>query len=291
MRDARPAYRVTDENGAVLVLRSDMTVPIARVVASRYPHVEPPMRFCYFAHCYRAVRPQRGQQREMLQAGIELVGAPAPGGTVEALTVLVDALDATGLADYRIGIGDASLYPALMGSLGVPRRRTARSCCRRSTAATSSPSRNGCRASALDDAAAELLVAHPSDPRRAWGPRRPRGSGRGGHPRLRSVAEQVPAGRRAAAHLRSRPRARHRLLHRRDLRGLRPGAREADRRRRPLRRPARTVRAQPARRRLRARHRRAAHRARRRGARHPAPGRRYPDGGTGDVRPPVAVGE
>ena len=119
MRDARPAYRVFDENGAVLVLRSDMTVPIARVVATRYPHAEPPLRFCYFAHSYRGVRPQRGQQREMLQAGIELVGSASPEGTVEALTVLVDALDATGLADYRIGVGDASLYPALMASLGV----------------------------------------------------------------------------------------------------------------------------------------------------------------------------
>src|SRR5277367_6951864 len=57
MRDMRPAYRVFDENGAVLVLRSDMTVPIARVVATRYGSSEPPLRFCYFAHCYRGVRP------------------------------------------------------------------------------------------------------------------------------------------------------------------------------------------------------------------------------------------
>ena len=35
MAEARPAYRVFDETGAVLVLRSDMTVPIARVVATR----------------------------------------------------------------------------------------------------------------------------------------------------------------------------------------------------------------------------------------------------------------
>jgi ATP phosphoribosyltransferase regulatory subunit len=104
----------------VLVLRSDMTVPIARVVATRYAHADPPLRFCYFAHCYRGVRPQRGQPREMLQAGIELVGAAAPQGTVEALTVLCHALDAVGLKDYRIGLGDASLFPALMGSLEVP---------------------------------------------------------------------------------------------------------------------------------------------------------------------------
>jgi ATP phosphoribosyltransferase regulatory subunit len=102
------------------VLRSDMTVPIARVVATRYGSSEPPLRFCYFAHCYRGVRPQRGQPREVLQAGIELIGSPAPQGTAEALTVLCHALDATGLKDYRIGVGDASLFPALMASLEVP---------------------------------------------------------------------------------------------------------------------------------------------------------------------------
>jgi ATP phosphoribosyltransferase regulatory subunit len=118
--EAKPAYRVFDEAGSVLVLRSDMTVPIARVVATRYPSVEPPLRFCYLAHCYRGVRPQRGQSRELLQAGIELIGAPAPHGTAEALSVLCAALDAVGLEGYRIGLGDASLFPTLMASLGVP---------------------------------------------------------------------------------------------------------------------------------------------------------------------------
>src|ERR1035438_9826191 len=120
MAEVKPAYRVFDESGAILVLRSDMTVPIARVVASRYANSEPPLRFCYFAHCYRGVAPARGQPRELLQAGIELIGSPAPHGTAEALTVLCDALDATGLKDYRIGVGDASLFPALMASLDVP---------------------------------------------------------------------------------------------------------------------------------------------------------------------------
>jgi ATP phosphoribosyltransferase regulatory subunit len=115
----RPAYRVFDEQGSVLALRSDMTIPIARVVATRYAHVEPPLRFCYFAHAYRGVRPQRGQPRELLQAGVELIGSAAPGGTAEALTVLCDALDAAGLRTYRIGLGDASLYPTLLEAMGV----------------------------------------------------------------------------------------------------------------------------------------------------------------------------
>jgi ATP phosphoribosyltransferase regulatory subunit len=120
MAGARPAYRVFDEGGEVLVLRSDMTVPIARVVATRYAVSEPPLRFCYFAHCYRAVSPQRGESRELLQAGVELIGSPAPEGTAEVLTVLCHALDATGLRGYRIGLGDASLFPTLTSSLSVP---------------------------------------------------------------------------------------------------------------------------------------------------------------------------
>jgi ATP phosphoribosyltransferase regulatory subunit len=120
MAEARPAYRVFDESGATLVLRSDMTVPIARVVATRYPTSDPPLRFCYLAHCYRGVPPQRGQPRELLQAGVELIGVPAPQGTAEVLSVLCKALDTVGLEGYRIGLGDASLYPSLMGTVGVP---------------------------------------------------------------------------------------------------------------------------------------------------------------------------
>ncbi|HEY2653427.1 MAG TPA: ATP phosphoribosyltransferase regulatory subunit [Solirubrobacteraceae bacterium] len=116
----RPAYRTFDEHGNVLVLRPDMTIPIARLIATRYSHVDPPFRFCYFAHAYRGVRPQRGQSRELLQAGVELVGAGAPEGTAEILTVMCAALDAAGLETYRVGVGDASLYPDLLATLGVP---------------------------------------------------------------------------------------------------------------------------------------------------------------------------
>jgi ATP phosphoribosyltransferase regulatory subunit len=115
----QPAYRVFDEQGNVLVLRTDMTVPIARLTSTRYSHAQPPLRFCYFAHAYRSVRPQRGQSREFLQAGVELIGSPTPEGTAEVLSVLCAALDAAGLETYRVGVGDASLYPGLLEKFGV----------------------------------------------------------------------------------------------------------------------------------------------------------------------------
>ena len=118
-RAAGASYRLFDEHGQVLALRSDMTIPIARLVATRYTDAELPLRFCYVSHAYRAVRPQRGQQREFLQAGIELIGAEAPGGTVDVLEVLSAALDAGGLPRTRIGLGDAGLFGALLRTMGV----------------------------------------------------------------------------------------------------------------------------------------------------------------------------
>jgi ATP phosphoribosyltransferase regulatory subunit len=118
-RTAGSAYRFFDESGDLLALRSDMTLPIARLVASRYASAEPPLRFSYLAKAFRAVRPQRGQMREFEQVGVELIGAPAPAGTVEVIEVLEAALDTAGLERAVIGLGDADLYRQLLAELGV----------------------------------------------------------------------------------------------------------------------------------------------------------------------------
>jgi ATP phosphoribosyltransferase regulatory subunit len=118
-RTAASAYRFFDERGDLLALRSDMTVPIARLVASRYTDAEWPLRLCYLANAFRAVRPQRGQMREFAQAGVELIGAPAPGGTVEIVEVLEATLDAAGLDRAVIGLGDADLYRQLLTEFEV----------------------------------------------------------------------------------------------------------------------------------------------------------------------------
>src|SRR5262249_12981617 len=116
---ADPAYRLFDEHGNVLVLRSDMTIPIARVIATRSATSGTPLRFYYVHHAYRAVRQHGGLPREILQAGLELVGAPGPEGTAEAISVLCAALDAAGLTAYQVGLGDASLFPRALERAGV----------------------------------------------------------------------------------------------------------------------------------------------------------------------------
>jgi ATP phosphoribosyltransferase regulatory subunit len=113
------AYRFFDERGELLALRSDMTIPIARLVASRFPDAEPPLRFSYVGNAYRIVRPQRGQVRQFMHAGIELLGSGAPEGTVEVLEILSASLDAVGLNRAVLGLGDADLYRQLLTELGV----------------------------------------------------------------------------------------------------------------------------------------------------------------------------
>ena len=118
-RSGLAAYRFFDERGELLALRSDMTIPIARLVVSRFADEQPPLRFCYVGNAYRVVRPQRAQVRQFMHAGVELIGAEAPEGTVEVLEVLSASLDAVGLNRAILGLGDADLYRQLLTELGV----------------------------------------------------------------------------------------------------------------------------------------------------------------------------
>jgi ATP phosphoribosyltransferase regulatory subunit len=160
-RGAPVAYRFFDQSGELLALRSDMTIPIARLVANRYATAEPPFRFCYLARAYRAIRPQRGQMREFTQAGVELIGATAPDGTAEVIEVLSAALDAAGLTRAVIGLGDADLYRQILTELRVGEAE-ADAILARLAAHDLVGLEGEVRALDLDPKATEVLVALPS---------------------------------------------------------------------------------------------------------------------------------
>jgi ATP phosphoribosyltransferase regulatory subunit HisZ len=119
-------YRVPDKDGRILTLRFDSTVPIARLAATRYANVAPPLRFCYMQHVYRAVEPKRAQQRQFLQVGMELLGLPAPSGDAEGLELLVKVLRAAGLKDFTIAVGDVSLFEQRLLAAGASADQRAR---------------------------------------------------------------------------------------------------------------------------------------------------------------------
>lgn len=115
----REAFRLFDETGRVLVLRPDLTIPVARLVATRMADHPGPVRVSYVARAFRPPRPGRPRRSELRQAGVELVGAAGPGADAEAVALLVDGLRAAGLADARVAVADVSLTAAVLDGLDV----------------------------------------------------------------------------------------------------------------------------------------------------------------------------
>ena len=230
----------------MLALRSDMTIPIARLVATRFADAEPPLRFCYLSHAYRAVRPQRGQQREFLQAGIELIGADAPEGTVEVLEVLCAALDAAGLPRARIGLGDAGLFRSLLRGAWAS-SPTARGRVLDGARAARLRGAGGARSARSASASAGAIRSSRLPQLRGGAEVIERAVELGGDDVASADVAAARDGRRASSSAGIADRVIFDLglvrdlgyYTRRDLRGLRPRARARDRRRRPLRRPAR----------------------------------------------------
>jgi ATP phosphoribosyltransferase regulatory subunit len=117
---AGAGFRLFDETGQILALRSDSTIPIARLVANRYQAVDGPLRFSYFENAYRSVATGSGYAREFLQGGLELIGVPGAAGDAEVIALVVSALEEAGLRRHRIGVGDARLFRDRLAAAGIP---------------------------------------------------------------------------------------------------------------------------------------------------------------------------
>jgi ATP phosphoribosyltransferase regulatory subunit len=112
-------YRLHDEQGHELMVRTDMTVPVARMAADRCDDDPLPLRFSYVAPCIRPWAPQRGQDGEFQQAGAELLGLDSAEADAECVTLLCDALAGLGLREFTVTLGSAAYQDALIDSLGL----------------------------------------------------------------------------------------------------------------------------------------------------------------------------
>jgi len=107
--------------GEVVALRPDITPQIARVVATRMAEIPGPIRLCYEGAVTRLAG--EAGQREILQAGIELVDTPEPDGDAEVLAVAAAALARVQLPDVRIDVGHVAPAAFVLGSAPDPASR------------------------------------------------------------------------------------------------------------------------------------------------------------------------
>ncbi|RJQ33015.1 MAG: ATP phosphoribosyltransferase regulatory subunit [Actinobacteria bacterium] len=110
-------FKFFDSDGALLALRPEMTTPIARLVAQRYSQGPTPIRLSYVADVFRQEKPRQGQQRQFLQAGIELIGSSSGFSDAETIIILIETLKKVGLRDFRVGIGQIDFVNGLIEQL------------------------------------------------------------------------------------------------------------------------------------------------------------------------------
>lgn len=113
------AFRLIDLDGRMLALRPDMTVPIARLVASRFGDVPGPYRFRYAGQVFREHESLRGQSRQFTQAGVELLGETGPVADAEVISVLVEALRGVGLEGFTVAVGTVAVLSAIVAASGA----------------------------------------------------------------------------------------------------------------------------------------------------------------------------
>ncbi|GAA4240216.1 histidine--tRNA ligase [Actinomadura meridiana] len=105
---------------ADLALRYDMTVPLARVVASYGSQLPTPYKRFAMGPVWRADRPGKGRFREFAQCDVDVVGSVSPLADAEVVCALTDALDAAGVRDYRVLVNSRQALTGLLESYGVP---------------------------------------------------------------------------------------------------------------------------------------------------------------------------
>jgi ATP phosphoribosyltransferase regulatory subunit len=110
-------YRFFDSDGHLIVLRSDITAPIGRVIS--YVNLELPVKLSYSGKIFRTGEEMSGQQNEITQAGIELVGFPSLKAEVETLNCAYQILTALDIPDFHFEIGHADIYNALISSFSL----------------------------------------------------------------------------------------------------------------------------------------------------------------------------
>ena len=104
------AFRFVDVDGELLALRSDVTLPIARVVATRFDQIEGPYRLRYCTDVFREQEALRGQPRELKQLGIELLDAQGFDSDFEIIKLAVGGLDAANLCDFTLNVNNVALF-------------------------------------------------------------------------------------------------------------------------------------------------------------------------------------
>ncbi|HEX9023206.1 MAG TPA: ATP phosphoribosyltransferase regulatory subunit [Geobacteraceae bacterium] len=114
------AFRFDDRHsGRLLAFPADITPQVARIVATRMHGYPLPHRLCYSGRVLRHAELQSGRNREIFQAGVELIGLDSPEADAEMVAMAVEVLQGLGLDNFKVDMGQVEFYRAIMAASGL----------------------------------------------------------------------------------------------------------------------------------------------------------------------------
>ena len=112
-------YKFFDDKGRILVLRPDMTIPIARVVATKFKEINPPIRLRYTSNVFRVHESLGGKKNEYTDCGVELIGLNGIDSDVEILITALESLKVLKETGYKIEVGNINFFDSAVEWLNL----------------------------------------------------------------------------------------------------------------------------------------------------------------------------
>lgn len=102
-----------------LMLRYDLTVPLARMVAMN-PQLPKPFKRYQIAPVWRAERPQKGRYREFYQCDADIVGTSSMLADAEIIAMIFTILSELGFREFETKLNNRKVLTAFGEFAGVP---------------------------------------------------------------------------------------------------------------------------------------------------------------------------
>jgi ATP phosphoribosyltransferase regulatory subunit len=111
-------FRFDDrQTGRLVAFPPDITPQVARIAATRLHDLPLPYRLCYSGRVLRHAEQRLGKEREVWQAGVELIGLESPEADAEMIAMAIEGLLAVGATDFTIDIGQVAFLRGILDGL------------------------------------------------------------------------------------------------------------------------------------------------------------------------------
>ena len=116
---AKDLFKFFDSDGNILCLRPDFTPSMARCAAKYFVDEDLPLRLSYVGNTFSNTSLLQGKLKETTQMGAELMGDGSVEADGEIIAMLIDALQQTGLKQFRVNVGEIDYFKGICEDLSL----------------------------------------------------------------------------------------------------------------------------------------------------------------------------